>query len=179
MFQSSAQKWRESPIEVVIDGGVGGLWFPPSTPSHSAWLPCWVPPKSAALWNVSCSPLSSQCWHVSCPLWVPLCSSLRAVNQQGACSSFCGCRIKLITNTLVPCLDVALHWERFTIVSDLAAASSEAPPSWIYSAKSHTCTAANPGDSLDLKGMMTDLHQGNRSMFKSKLDSLGFVNIGN
>lgn len=107
--------------------------------------------------------------------------------------------MKLITNTLVPCLAIALHWGRFTVVSDLAAAAStQSSSSWSYSAKFHTCTAANPGDSLDLKGMMADLHQGNRSMFelfasifyithcsprsqvyKSKLASLGFVTMGN
>lgn len=75
--------------------------------------------------------------------------------------------MKLLTNTLVPCLAIALHWEMFTIVSDLAAAASTQSFSCrSYSAKFHTGTAANPSDSLDLKGMMTDLHQGNRSMFE-------------
>lgn len=90
--QTSAQRWRESPIEVVMDRGVGGLWCPACTPSHSAQLPRWVPPPSAALWNVGCSPLCIQCWHISCPQWAPLCSSLRTISQQRACSSFCGCR---------------------------------------------------------------------------------------
>lgn len=62
---------------------------------HSELLcraPCWVPLTSAA---VSCSPLPSHCWHVSCPQWVPLCCSLRTMNPQRACSSFCACSTKL------------------------------------------------------------------------------------
>lgn len=131
-------------------------------------VPCWVSPTNAALCKCCCLsavhlfPVSVGMSH---PQWVPLCCSLRTINLQSM--QYQTDSMNLIANTLEPCLAIALHWERFTVVSDLAAAASTQSSScWSDSHRFHTCTAANPGDSLDLKGMRTDLHQGNRSVFK-------------